>query len=500
MVGLDEMYGRHVRTTVFCRLADGPSKRFKVIHVASGASAGRHEECVHTARDLRPATTYCFKVVVTTNMPTEGLSKAEQKRVAANKHQPGSPKAASSSPPIGSGLGGGGGGGGGGGATEKREMYRNTVTSELLFIDTLLAQEPPSVPQAPHLLDALGIRIELAWRHDNGEGSSSLSSSGRKQSPKGGRTSSGPCARSYTILGKCADDLETPFRAMYHHQVRSSAASSSSSPSSSSGDEPSSPPSSGSSCRQQQCVLVGTLNGVAIRPGQEYLFRIMANNEYGDSGLSPTLRVTMPSDPSLATGSSNGSSRSGGGGGGDGGGGGGGGGGRGGGRGAIMPAANSFDKELDEFINGGDNRAYAARYEGRTETERWTIFYDKRRDLLKRLAGEAEFHQHQARIAAASIADAAGGSSSSMHPVVPRLVLKVRRDKVLMDSFAQLRRKPLGEMRLQLHIEFEGEDGIDSGGLTKEWFLLVSKELFTPQAHACLFKQLDVESGYVAGL
>lgn len=162
-----------------------------------------------------------------------------------------------------------------------------------------------------------------------------------------------------------------------------------------------------------------------------------------------------------------------------------------------MPAANPFDEELDDFINGGGNRAYAARYEGRTETERWTIFYDKRRDLLKRLAGESEFHQHQARIAAASIADAAGGSSSSMHPVVPRLVLKVRRDKVLMDSFAQLRRKPLGEMRLQLHIEFEGEDGIDSGGLTKEWFLLVSRELFTPQAHVCLFKQLDVESGYL---
>ncbi len=32
----------------------------------------------------------------------------------------------------------------------------------------------------------------------------------------------------------------------------------------------------------------------------------------------------------------------------------------------------------------------------------------------------------------------------------------------------------------KLNIEFSGEEGMDAGGLTREWFLLLSKEIFNP--------------------
>ena len=56
------------------------------------------------------------------------------------------------------------------------------------------------------------------------------------------------------------------------------------------------------------------------------------------------------------------------------------------------------------------------------------------------------------------------------------LEIKVRRDHLLTDSL-----KAIKENRENLHrklkIEFDNEQGIDLGGLTKEWFMLVIKEL-----------------------
>ncbi|RKP06502.1 hypothetical protein THASP1DRAFT_35133 [Thamnocephalis sphaerospora] len=64
-------------------------------------------------------------------------------------------------------------------------------------------------------------------------------------------------------------------------------------------------------------------------------------------------------------------------------------------------------------------------------------------------------------------------------PTVPYLVLRVRREFLIEDSLnqlAQLRR----DFKKKLRIEFVGEMGIDAGGLTKEWFLLLVRDLFSP--------------------
>lgn len=41
------------------------------------------------------------------------------------------------------------------------------------------------------------------------------------------------------------------------------------------------------------------------------------------------------------------------------------------------------------------------------------------------------------------------------------------------------------DLKQRLRIQFEGEEGIDAGGLTREWFVILSKEIFNP--NYCLF-------------
>lgn len=57
----------------------------------------------------------------------------------------------------------------------------------------------------------------------------------------------------------------------------------------------------------------------------------------------------------------------------------------------------------------------------------------------------------------------------------------VRRDHVFEDSFYQLRMRTPGEMKSKLNIVFQGEEGVDAGGVTREWFSVMSKEMFNPQ-------------------
>jgi E3 ubiquitin-protein ligase HUWE1 len=58
--------------------------------------------------------------------------------------------------------------------------------------------------------------------------------------------------------------------------------------------------------------------------------------------------------------------------------------------------------------------------------------------------------------------------------------LNIRRDEVFENSFNQLRMKTTEELRSRLVITFNGEEGIDAGGLTREWYQILSKEIFNP--------------------
>jgi hypothetical protein len=63
--------------------------------------------------------------------------------------------------------------------------------------------------------------------------------------------------------------------------------------------------------------------------------------------------------------------------------------------------------------------------------------------------------------------------------------IEVQRVHVLQDSFKQMASLPLSQMVQKLNVTFTGEDGIDSGGLTREWLGLVSQALLSQEM--CLF-------------
>jgi E3 ubiquitin-protein ligase HECTD2 len=64
------------------------------------------------------------------------------------------------------------------------------------------------------------------------------------------------------------------------------------------------------------------------------------------------------------------------------------------------------------------------------------------------------------------------------------LVLKIRRECLVEDSLKSVS-EAVGtggeEIKKGLRIEFKGEEGIDAGGLRKEWFLLLVRDVFNPE-------------------
>ncbi|CAH0558670.1 unnamed protein product [Brassicogethes aeneus] len=78
-----------------------------------------------------------------------------------------------------------------------------------------------------------------------------------------------------------------------------------------------------------------------------------------------------------------------------------------------------------------------------------------------------------------SILQAITGQPSS-HPY---LRLKVRRDHIIDDALVELEMISMdypNDFKKQLVVEFEGEQGIDEGGVSKEFFQLVIEEIFNP--------------------
>ncbi len=60
------------------------------------------------------------------------------------------------------------------------------------------------------------------------------------------------------------------------------------------------------------------------------------------------------------------------------------------------------------------------------------------------------------------------------------LAVHVRRSNVFDDSFRELNRRSPDEWKHRFYIVFEGEEGQDAGGLLREWYMIISKEIFNP--------------------
>lgn len=62
-------------------------------------------------------------------------------------------------------------------------------------------------------------------------------------------------------------------------------------------------------------------------------------------------------------------------------------------------------------------------------------------------------------------------SQPALRPLPGQCHIKVRRDHIFEDSYAEIMRQSSGDLKKRLMIKFEGEDGLDYGGLSREFFL-----------------------------
>uniref|UniRef100_H2YXU6 HECT-type E3 ubiquitin transferase n=1 Tax=Ciona savignyi TaxID=51511 RepID=H2YXU6_CIOSA len=64
--------------------------------------------------------------------------------------------------------------------------------------------------------------------------------------------------------------------------------------------------------------------------------------------------------------------------------------------------------------------------------------------------------------------------------------INVSRQTIFEDSFSQIMHLQAYDLRRRLYIMFKGEEGLDYGGVAREWFFLVSHEVLNPMY--CLFE------------
>lgn len=91
-------------------------------------------------------------------------------------------------------------------------------------------------------------------------------------------------------------------------------------------------------------------------------------------------------------------------------------------------------------------------------------------------------------------------------PTNPYLRLKVRREHIIEDALVELEMIAMEndkDLKKQLVVEFEGEQGIDEGGVSKEFFQLIVEEIFNPdygmfvaqaETNQMWFNQMSFES------
>lgn len=77
-------------------------------------------------------------------------------------------------------------------------------------------------------------------------------------------------------------------------------------------------------------------------------------------------------------------------------------------------------------------------------------------------------------------------SQALVRPIPGQVHLVIRRESIFEDSFTELMRYAPMELKKRLMIKFQGEEGLDYGGLSREFFFLLSHEMFNP--FYCLFE------------
>ena len=68
-------------------------------------------------------------------------------------------------------------------------------------------------------------------------------------------------------------------------------------------------------------------------------------------------------------------------------------------------------------------------------------------------------------------------SQPALRPIPGQCHIKIRRTHIFEDSYAEIMRQTPNDLKKRLMIKFDGEDGLDYGGLSREFFFLLSHEM-----------------------
>lgn len=145
------------------------------------------------------------------------------------------------------------------------------------------------------------------------------------------------------------------------------------------------------------------------------------------------------------------------------------------GHGAVLPVSRFYNSLLDYSDLVADFEVWEAR-DGR--------FSFCQYPFLLSISAKSRILEHEARRQMALKAREAFFDSILNHKSVSQyLHLKVRRECLIEDSLrgvSEVVGAGQEEIKKGLRIEFVGEEGVDAGGLRKEWFLLLVREVFDP--------------------
>lgn len=81
---------------------------------------------------------------------------------------------------------------------------------------------------------------------------------------------------------------------------------------------------------------------------------------------------------------------------------------------------------------------------------------------------------------------------NAMQPQTGHCRLETSRDNVFEESYRQIMRMRIRDLKKKLLIKFRGEDGLDYGGIAREWIYLLSHEMLNPYYGLFQYSRDDV--------
>ncbi len=81
---------------------------------------------------------------------------------------------------------------------------------------------------------------------------------------------------------------------------------------------------------------------------------------------------------------------------------------------------------------------------------------------------------------------------SAMQPQTGHCRIEVSRDNVFEESYRQIMKLRVRDLKKKLLIKFRGEDGLDYGGIAREWIYLLSHEMLNPYYGLFQYSRDDV--------